>query len=90
MTDRHVTCKACGWVYFGVTREYAENQVKEFNEWFDKQPVNVQSFYGHCGASMDTYLNCWCGNEYKNFRDSKGGDCPDGVTISPILYYSEL
>lgn len=81
------TCNKCGWVHFGVTREFAENEVKRFNDYFntlteDKQ----QKHYGGKCSSIAQYDRCFfCGNSYTNFRDFKEGDCPDGVTLGPII-----
>ena len=81
------TCNACGWVYFGVSREYAEDEVKRFNEYFNKlSKKDQEDFYGgHC-SSIASYEGCWCGNRYDNFRESKPDDCPNGVTMNPIIY----
>jgi hypothetical protein len=85
-TGKCVTCLKCGWVYFEVTREYAENEVKKFNEYFNGLTKEKQDeYYGGRGSSIKTYEQCWCGSDYKNFRDSKEGDCPNGVTMSPMI-----
>lgn len=81
-----VTCLKCGWVYFEVTRAYAEDEVKRFNEYFDSLPKEQQDeFYGGNKSSVKNYERCWCGNDYKNFRLSKEGDCPTGCTQSPMI-----
>lgn len=85
-----VTCLRCGWVYGSVSRAYAVNQVAEFNTYFATLSPEIQErYYGGKGATLDNYLTCWCGNSYKNFRESKPGDVPDGCTIGPILDYKE-
>lgn len=82
----NLTCKKCGWVYFGVSREHAEAEVKRFNEYFYKlSQKNRKRLYGNKPASIQLYEKCWCGNDYTNFRPSRRGDCPDGCTISPII-----
>ncbi len=83
------TCLKCGWVYFGVTREYAENEVREFNAFFDRLDDEGKAVYGNTKSSVRTYEQCWCGNPHTNFRDVLPGDCPDGVTISPIIVEDE-
>ena len=81
-----VTCNKCGWVWFQVSREHAVKQVAEFNIYFESLSKQEQNdYYGGRGAVLERYESCWCGNSYKNFRDSKPGDCPDGCTISPII-----
>ncbi len=83
---RDVTCNSCGWVYVAVSLDYATDQITKFNKFFSTLPKEVQiNLYGGNGASLKEYLHCWCGNSYKNFRDFKPGDCPDGCTIGPIL-----
>lgn len=80
------TCLKCGWVAFGVTREYAEAEVKRFNEFFDRSPQDVRDSYGNRHSSVTAYERCFrCGGPHTNFRDAKEGDAPIGVTMSPII-----
>lgn len=81
------TCNNCGWVHFTVTREYAEQQVIDFNAYYDAlSPADQQSFYGGRKPSVQSYEHCFrCNNTYKDFRPSEPGDCPDGCTIQPII-----
>lgn len=79
------TCIQCGWVHFGVSREYAEREVKEFNEYYDKQPTEVKELFGS-HSNIKNYERCGCcGGSYKNFRVSKENDCPEGCTLNPII-----
>lgn len=80
------TCLKCGTVYFGVTREFAKDEVERFNAYFATLAKKEQDdYYGGKGSSIKTYENCYCGSSHTNFRDFKPGDCPDGVTMSPII-----
>lgn len=80
------TCTKCGEVYFTVSRKAAEKEVREFNRYYHSlSKEHQQDFYGGKKAKLLTYEKCWCGNSYKNFRRTKKGDCPDGVTLSPII-----
>lgn len=48
------TCNNCGWVHFGVTREFAEAEVARFNAYFDALTQEQQEgIYG--GQEI---LNC--------------------------------
>jgi len=90
MTNKTVTCLKCGWVYFEVTRGYAQDEVKRFNEYFEALSKEKQDdYYGGKGSNIKQYEYCWCGSTYKNFRDSKKGDCPNGVTMSPMICRNE-
>ena len=82
------TCKKCGWVAFAVSQKYAEAQVKSFNKYYDGlDPVQQQSYYGGKKASIRSYERCgFCGTCQHNFRRFKKDDCPNGVTLSPIIY----
>lgn len=81
-----VTCSACGWVHFGVTRAHAEEEVAKFNAYFEAQAQNVRDLFGNTPASIKTYERCFsCGGAHTNMRESKPGDCPDGCTIQPII-----
>ena len=83
MSER--TCLKCGWVAFGVSRGWAENQVRQFND-FAKTEEHAKSM-GYGGLSkISDYERCFrCGGNYINFREAKEGDSPPGVTISPII-----
>lgn len=85
------TCDKCGWVAFQVDREFAEDQVKLFNEYFDRLTKEEQmDNYGGRPSKINDYEECMsCGGSYKNFHDSKEYDCPDGVTLNPIIKRDE-
>ncbi len=86
MSQELVTCLKCGTVAFRVTREFAEQAVKRFNEYFQTLTPDVQQeCYGGIAASMALYEYCWCGNTGEGFREYREGDCPEGVTLSPII-----
>lgn len=81
-----VTCNKCARVWMQVTRDHAVAEVARFNAYFDSLSKEKQDDnYGGKASSIEDYEHCWCGNSYKNFRDSSPGDCPDGCTISPII-----
>lgn len=81
------TCEQCGWVHVGVTREYAEDTVRVFNEYFTGLSKQKQDdYYGGQLTRITSYERCFnCGGDWKRFRDAVPGDCPDGCTIQPIL-----
>jgi hypothetical protein len=80
-----VTCNSCGWVHFAVTRQYAEEQVKSFNDFFDGASNDVKVLYGS-PVTMRHYSRCaFCGGPHTNFRPFREGDCPDGCTIAAII-----
>lgn len=82
---RQLTCTKCGWVHMGVTREYAERSVAEFNAFYYSAEPKVQECYGG-PATIETYEVCFlCGTSYKYTRPTIAGDAPDGVTIQPII-----
>lgn len=81
------TCNGCGWVAFGVSRDYAQHSVEQFNQYFDGlSKQDQQDFYGGHKSSIKQYEMCIrCGGSYKNFREFQKGDCPQGVTLNPII-----
>lgn len=85
--DNLRTCNKCGWVHFGVSRKYAEDEVANFKVYFDSLPKEKQDdFYGGKPSNIKNYEHCmFCHGPYTNFRDAKYGDCPDGCTINPII-----
>lgn len=79
------TCTKCGTVHMAYTREQAEISVENFNRYYDTLTPELQKeYYGGKGASVLDYQQCWCGS--KNFRAFKEGDCPEGVTIGPVIW----
>lgn len=84
MTNGFCTCLKCGRVSMGITQEEAEQAIKDFNDWYYNQPKEVQELYGG-PSSLDDY-RCFCGNKDATaYRDFKKGNCPEGVTISPVI-----
>jgi len=78
------TCTKCGWVHMAVTREYAERESSKFRDWWEQQDEEVQGYYSKPEEGIfNLYKSCWCGS--KSFRDYKQGDCPEGVTIGPVI-----
>lgn len=86
-TPKNRTCLKCGWVAFGITRERAKNEVESFNKYFDTLTEKErEDFYGGRRSLIRSYERCFlCGGPHTNFRDSKEGDCPNGVTLQPIV-----
>jgi hypothetical protein len=72
----------------GVTRESAEQTIAEFNAYYETLSERErQAHYGGKPASMARYEKCFrCGGPWQNTRPTREGDCPDGVTLQPILY----
>lgn len=84
--NTNVKCKHCGWVHFSVTRAFAEAGVKSFNDYFATlSPKDRNAFYGNKNSSIENYQHCQrCGKT--EFMPAEFNDCPDGVTISPIIW----
>lgn len=82
------TCNQCGWVHVAVSRQYAEDAVAPFLEYFNGLSKETQeSLYGGKQNVIQDYETCeFCGGPHTNFREYKHGDCPDGCTIGPIIY----
>lgn len=86
------TCKKCGWVHFGVSKQYAKDQSRRFVSWHERQPTDVQECYGKTTLKdlYITYLTCQlCQNSWRNFRPFEERDCPIGCTFGPIVYKEE-
>lgn len=82
------TCLQCGWVHFAVTREHAIQEVIKFNKYYDTlAPEQQQDYYGGKGSSIASYEGCFlCGVKTPGFRPYKEGDCPNGVTMQPVIW----
>lgn len=80
------TCLECGWVAFGVTREFAEASVRQFNKAFDSWDEATRETYGNRRSTVSDYECCfYCGGPHTSFRDAAEGDAPPGVTMNPII-----
>lgn len=77
------TCLKCGWVHMAYTRTQAQAEVDKFNEYYNTLDDETKSHFGG-PSSIDRYENCHCGS--KEFREYIYGDCPIGVTISPVIW----
>ena len=81
------TCNNCGRVGFAVSRKFAEEQVKLFGEYYNSLSAKKQQEnYGGHPATISDYDQCGCGNPHTNFRASRDEDCPNGCTLSPIIF----
>lgn len=84
------TCLKCGWVHFGVTRQHAEDEVSRFNTYFDTLDQDGKDSFGNKKSSIRHYERCFfCSGPWTNFRPYLEGDCPEGVTIQPIIVEQE-
>ena len=81
----YLMCPKDGWVHFAVTRKFAEQAVKEFNEYFKTLSKKDQKlYYGGKGADISSYDRCdLCGTSYENFVPAT--KVPFGSTIGPII-----
>ncbi len=90
LEKRLVACNNCSWLHMEVSREFAENAVKEFNDYYNNN-AKARDFW-NSPASLNTYEQCnHCGQSYKNFREAYETDGPKsgGFTIGPIINKGE-
>ena len=84
-TSHLVSCDNCYWVHFQVSREYAVNQVAEFNAHLSEQDRLTRT-----STVEEGYLSCKrCGGSYKHFHDSFDHEVSFGSTINPVLDRNE-
>ena len=86
-----MTCNNCGWIHFGVTRDFALAEVQSFKVYFNSLSIqDRENYYKNRPTRIEDYESCHrCGGTYRNFSKSKPGDCPDGCTIGPIINFNE-
>ena len=84
-----LTCPKCGWTHFGVSRVYAVQNVKNFNDYYNSlSPEKQEDFYGNKMAEIGHYEHCFnCGAMYKTFE--RRNNAPEGCTIQPIIFPEE-
>ena len=76
----------------GVTREFAESESRKFMNFYESLPEKKR--HEHYGGDqtyervLSQYERCFfCGQtDPKNYRKSKGDDCPVGCTIQPVIW----
>lgn len=90
----NVTCLNCGWVHFSVSKDYVNNWQEEWKKYWPTLDKEGREMFGlpdgPPGPEEEYYKCFFCRGSYKNFRDSKLNDCPDGCTIQPILDRNEV
>ena len=70
------TCPACGRVHMRISRQYAEECIRDANK-----------FVKHGTPwDIDRYLRCFgCGRPTSTFVPAKPDDAPAGVTLTPCV-----
>lgn len=78
-----VVCTKCNWTSFAVTRKHAEDQVKEFNEYFNSLPLEQrEQYYGNRPSSVNNYTCLVCnGSSF-----TPGNTALSGSTLNPVIY----
>ena len=79
-----VTCKGCGTVHMGISKEKAIEAVKQMNDYLNTlTPEEFAESYRSKHATLAEY-KCWCGcNAY---RPSKPDEIPEGSTVGPVIW----
>lgn len=83
-----VVCPRDRWQHFAVTREYAEAQIKQFNDWYDQQPPETQRLYSGKSSLRNYACHVCGGTEFRPFDASIDPELY-GSTISPVIYESD-
>lgn len=84
MGPGEVTCVACGWVSYAVTRAEAESEVARMNAYLATLSPAARRGWSPEGASVATYVCLNCGGA--EFRPALPEDCPDGATVNPVIW----
>lgn len=78
-----VTCTECGWVSYAVTRAEAESEVASMTRYLATLSAADRRGWAPEGATLSSYV-CQCGGS--DFRPARAEDCPDGVTVNPVVW----
>src|SRR5580704_9051449 len=81
-------CDGCGWIHFGISLKYAQNQADQFNIYFHSLSKEQQlQMYGGKPSGLKNYCFCFCcGSLFTRMRKLKKTEkLPYGSTIQPIL-----
>ena len=87
MENKYLKCSKCGHIHFMVTREYAQNEVERFNEYFNSLSKEKQeSYYGGNPSNIASYERClMCSETHKTAIDCEEWEIPMGVTLNPMI-----
>ncbi|MCJ2048802.1 hypothetical protein [Methylobacterium sp. J-070] len=77
-----VTCLACGWVSYAISRSQAEANVERFNRFRAEDPSRLR--YWPNPKAIGSYRCMGCSG-WGPYRPAREGDCPRGATINPVL-----
>ena len=82
-----ITC-SCGWVHLGVTREFAQSAVMEFNEYYYTLDQEKQAQFGSGARMADYEYCCRCGAPHTEARPSTDQELESiyGSTIGPMIW----
>jgi protein-arginine kinase activator protein McsA len=87
--DRYRKCGSCGWIHLGVSRDDAEETIREFNKMYVTLDNNERlELYGGQPANITSYLTCVnCHTTYKDMVMMENSDWKRlrGKTVQPIL-----
>lgn len=91
---RSLACKSCGWVHFGVTRQYAIQETVNFANYYNALPRQQQmDYYGGRQISLiRAYARCnGCGKPNTNMRNATADEIRrvEGCTISGVIVPEE-
>lgn len=79
-----VTCTACGWVSYAVTRAEAESEVARMTAYLATLSPADRRGWSPEGPSVSKYVCMGCGGA--EFRPALPEDCPDGATTNPVIW----
>ena len=79
-----VTCDGCSKVSFAVSREYAEDEVRRFNAYYETLDSETQSHFGG-PSSLDDYVCLYCGGSSFHPASASDQKRAGGHTINPVV-----
>jgi hypothetical protein len=79
-----VTCDDCSRVSFAVTREYAEDEVRRFNAYYETLDSETQSHFGG-PSSLDNYVCLSCGGSSFHPATVSDQKRAEGHTVNPVV-----
>lgn len=86
MSHQAVACIRCNWVSYAVTRDHAERQVKELNEYFNTLGPKEKESFGNKPASLSNYRCMFCsGSSFRPYDPAVDYNI-DGKTLNPVIY----
>ena len=80
---RFLRCSNCKTIYFEVSRTEAEQEIYEFNQFYDRLPAHQKRIYKR--LNIEFYEFCSCGEIHETAEVVSPAFLSSGINILPMI-----